>query len=652
MPRLSRIVCALLLALTAAWGGAQRLGDVSFTTPPGWTVQVEGGLATFTPDGGAAQGVMVLLPPQTVSGDARKWFAARVAQLSNDGEVLERSEVSSTQTASGTPLLVQAVSVRVARGTQQRFYTAVLSGGKATLAVLAVPGGDALKRFQPGLIALVNSVASPGQAASGAAAARPPAGGKAPLPAVKPQNAAQFGAAGGDPESQVIPDEFRCYQVKEGSGLTPELVVQILPGGKYRTSSGAGSFGVSKDGSLRKTTWRGGPLNGASGYLNFGDHGQSFSLSDVGETAQTSGLRFECYQRGPMENLRLLQFRLKTPAPAPYPCVLSDGSGKSGGTLEILPGGAYRLGGQAGRVAVDFRSDQDEDWSDLEFTGGPLEGAIGSYSEDESGVREVSVFRPKMSCRSVTKPTPIPRYGTAKAPAPPRGSGGLTGAYAAWSPDTLAIMGYGGCGGTLCWSTRFFTKEGYVYTGEPEAGLDEADCSRTHPNGLPICEVYRVQAGKITFGGDKPETFRKEGRNLQIGGQTYEPMLPLQGVGLGGAYESKSFVGGGTSTTSGSFQRDLVFTPQGRFSLNRSGGVVSTATDTGTSLGNVIGGVAVTSKGGSGGTYRVTGYTLELTYAGGHVERKFAFALPDKSGKPDLGLLRIAGSTYTRQDGK
>ena len=66
----------------------------------------------------------------------------------------------------------------------------------------------------------------------------------------------------------------------------------------------------------------------------------------------------------------------------------------------------------------------------------------------------------------------------------------------------------------------------------------------------------------------------------------------------------------------------------------------------------MIGGVAVTSKGGSGGTYRVTGYTLELTYADGHVEKKFAFALPDKNGKPDLGLLRIAGSTYTRQDGK
>lgn len=652
MVRLFKVFAVLLLAVLAARGGAQQVGGVSFTTPPGWQLRVQEGMATFTPAGGPSGGLMLLIPAQPVSGDARPWFAARVRELSGDGQVLDQSEITAAKTASGTPLLVQAVTVRLAQGTQSRFYTAILSGGRATLTVLVTPSADALKGLQPGLVALVNSVGVPGGAASAPpVASGTPAGGRAALPAVKPQNAAQFKAAGGDPENAVIPDEFRCYQEKKGSSLTPELTLQILPSGRYRTSSSGGSYSVQKDGSLRKTVWRGGPLDGAYGYLNFNDYGQSLSLGNVGENVLERTLSFECYQRGPMENLRLLEFRLKTPAPASYPCVLEDGSGRSGGTLDILPGGAYRLGGQSGRYAVDFRSDQDEDWSDLEFTGGPLDDAIGSYSENESGVREVSVFRPKMRCRSVTRPTPIPRSGTAKAPAPPRGSGGLSGAYAATRVDPLAVMGYGGCSG-LCWETRFFTREGYVYTGEPDHGIEEADCSRTHPNGLPICEVYRVQGGRITIGEDEPEAFGKVGRSLKIGDQTYDPMLTLEGLGLGGTYESRTFVGGGLSTTSGSFQRTLTLTPQGRFSLNSSGGVVSTATDTGTTAGNVIGGVTVTTRDGNGGTYRVRGYTLELTYGDGHVERKFAFVLPDKDGKPDLGLLRIAGSSYTRQDGK
>lgn len=643
-----KVISVLLLALLAARGGAQQVGGVTFATPPGWTFQAQAGMATFTPAGGPSRGVMLLIPGQVVSGDAEAWFAARVKELSSDGQVLDRSDISAVELASGAPMLIQAVSVRLAQGTQSRIYTAILSGSQDTLAVLTVPG-DALAQMQPGLIALVNSLALPGQAPSGTAASGSLTGPKVALPAVKPMNAAQFMAAGGNPETALIPDEFRCYQEKRGSGLTPELTIQILPGGKYRTPYGSGGVTVKKDSSLVKTTWRGGPLDGAYGYLNFGDYGQEFSLNNVGEDVLESSLGFECYQRGPRENLTLLEFKLKTPAPAAYPCVLSDGSGKSGGTLEILPNGAYRLGGQTGRYSVDFRSDQHYDWSKLEFTGGPLDEASGTYSEDESGVREVSVYRQGMRCRNVTKPTPIPRYGTAKAPAPPKGAGGLSGAYAATYLNPVAIM-VGGC--SLCWETSFFTKEGYVYTNEPDHSLDEADCSRTHPNGLPVCEVYRVQGGRITIGEDEPKTFKKQGQALLIGDRTYEPMLPLAGMKLGGKYEARTFVGGGMSTTSGSFQYTLVFTPQGRFSRESSGGISSTITDTGTPSGNVTGGVTVTSQDGSSGSYRFTGYTLELTYGDGHVERKFAFALPGRDGKPDLGLLRLAGSSYTRQDGK
>ncbi|OLV19432.1 hypothetical protein [Deinococcus marmoris] len=539
------------------------------------------------------------------------------------------------------------MSVKLAQGVQNRFYAARFSGGAATLYVLAAPSTAALKQWQADYVALLDSGAAP--AASTAAAGGSLLGKKASLPEIKPTNAAQFLAAGGDPKSQIIPDEFHCYQEKKGSGLTPELALQILPGGKYRTPYGSGSVAVKKDSSLIKLDWKGGPLDGADGYLNFGDDGQKLSLSNVGEDMLEGELDFECYQRGPRENLALLDFKLKTPAVAKYACALKDG-GKSSGTLEILAGGQYRLNGQAGRYTTDFRSDQNQNWSDLEFTGGALDEAIGSYRESKEGVREVSIYRPGLSCRTVVEPTPIPRYGTAKAPMPPKGSGGLSGAYVHWYADPLAAMGYGGCGG-LCWDVRIFNKSGYVFTDEPEISLDEADCSRTHPNGLPICEVYTVKDGRITIGKEKPESFKKVGNALEIDGDSYQPLVKLEGVKLSGPYEAKSFVGGGAgSTVSGAFQNTLNFLPGGKFSRERSGGVSTTFTDTGTPSGTVTGGFTSTNQSASSGTYSIKSYTLTLTYGDGHKEQLFAFGLPDKNGKPRLDLLRLGGASYTVPD--
>ncbi|MBB5363844.1 lipocalin family protein [Deinococcus humi] len=601
-------------------------------------------MATLTPAGGPSQGLILLIPDQGVSGDARVWFATAVKQLSSDGPVTDQSEI---ETPSGTSMLIKAVTVKLAQGVQQRLYTAVLSGKTATLYVLVAPSSAAMNALTPALTALIKS--TPGSGTGGTAPSVAGAsllGKKTPMPAIKPQNAAQFMAAGGDPETQIIPDEFRCYQVKKGSSLTPELAVQVLPGGKYRTPYGSGSVSVRKDSSLVKLSWHGGPLDGADGYLNFGHHGQALSLNNVGEDVLEDDLSFECYQRGPRENLAVLEFKLKTPAVASYACTLKD-SGKSSGVLEILADGQYRLNGQAGRYSSDFRSDQDQSWSDLEFTGGALNDATGSYSESQEGVREISVYRPGLRCTGVVKPTPIPRYGAARAAPAPQGSGGLSGPYVHWYADPMAAMGYGGCGG-LCWDVRVFSKTGYVFTNEPDASLDEADCTRTHPNGLPVCETYRIQNGKITIGKGKPEPFKTVGRALEINGDTYQPMLKLEGVKLAGAYTAQSFVGGGMgSTVSGAFQNTLNFLPGNKFSRERSGGVSATFTDTGTSSGNVTGGFASTNQSAASGTYSVKGYTLTLTYGDGHQEQMFAFVLPDKNGKPDLDLLRLGGSSYT-----
>ncbi|GHF40171.1 hypothetical protein HNQ07_001639 [Deinococcus metalli] len=645
--RWARALLPVLLgvSLLGVRAGAVQVGTLNLTPPSGWTVRVEKGVATLMPAGGAA-GVMLVIPDQTITGDARAWFTTSVGQLSSDGQVTERTDVQVSTTPAGASLLTAGAAVRLAQGTQYRAYIASVSGTRATLYVLVAPSREVFTARQADFVALVRSGRAPAAGVPAPATGGGLTGPKAALPAVKPMNAAQFVAAGGDPATAVIPDEFRCYQEKRGSGVTPELVLQILPGGKYRTPYGAGSYTVKRDGSLTRTAWTGGVLDGASGYLDFGDDGQQLSLHDVGEGTLDDASDFECYQRGPRENRQLLDFKLRTPAVAAYPCTLTDGSGRSGGTLEILAGGAYRLGGQSGHYSVDFRSDQDQEWSDLEFTGGALQGASGTYGEDATGLRTLRVYRPRMECTRVVKPTPLPRYGAAKAPAPPRGSGGLSGAYATWYPDPLAAMGLGGCSG-LCWDVYVFDKAGYVFTAEPDASLDEADCTRTHPNGLPVCEVYRAQGGQLVIGRDKPVPFAKAGAALKIDGRTYQLLQSLAGVKLSGTYTSDSFVGGGASTVSGAFRTTLTFLPQGKFTRERSGGVSATTTDTGTNAGTVTGGATVTSERRGGGTYRVTGFTVELTFGGGHVEKLFGYALPGKDGWPQLDLLRLGGSTYT-----
>ena len=653
MCRCLNAVLALVI-LFAVPAHAQKVGSVRFTMPPGWTVKLDGGTASFTPAGGAAQGLMLLLPDQAVSGEAAAWFENTIRGLASDGTITEQSEPTDTQTGAGR-LLTRGLSVKRPGGTQIRFYAALVSGKSATLSVLVVPDFAALKRWQPDLSSLLAStsglasVAGLGTSNRDQPASVSSLGNKTALPDIKPQNAAQFQAAGGNPKTQPIPDEFRCYQSTSGDSFASELTVQLLPGGQYRTPYGSGSAVVKPDGSLIRLAWRGGPLDGSTGILRFDDYGQTFSLEEVGQAALGRSLYFECYQRGPRENLALLEFKIKTPAAARYACALQDGSGKSGGTLEILKGGQYRFGGQAGQFSTDFRSDQSQNWSNLEFIGGKLDGAKGTYAEDATGLRELGVSFPSLRCRHVTKPMPVVRYGTAKAPPAPKGSGGLSGAYVAWTPDPLAGFNVSyGCRG-LCWFFAFFDKNGYVYTDEPDGGLGDADCSRTLPNGFPVCQVYRVQGGQLTIGQSKPQPFKRVGKALNIGGQMLESIAPLDGLKLNGTYGATSGFGGAGDVSVSLTQQGFVFTSQGQFvsSVSRSTSIADPSTPADSK--NTV---YTSAQSSNSGTYRFVGNTLELTYGDGHVERKFAFLDLGKDSKPDTTWLRIGGSSYTVADGK
>ena len=671
-----RVLRLWLLALLLCSVAAAQDAGFTLTTPAGWTMQEGEKSTSYFPSepGGRNQAFVTVFQPLSVQTDPKAFVEKMAAALSKNGTVAQQEAAQSQAMPSGATLVLKSLVTRSAEGSQLYSIVALVQGDDAAVALLMVTPSEAaakkyLQAFTGMLISVRFAANTDNQTAgtnSGGKGGPLGLGAKQALPEVKPMNAAQFVATGGNPENALIPDEFRCYQKRTGDGLAPELTVQLLPGGQYRTAYGGGTLKVVKDGSLRKLQGVGGPLNGVGGYLDVDDFGQSLSLSDVGEGVLERSLDFECYQRGPRENAALFDFKLNTPKPGQYLCTVSDGQGQSGGTLELLPGNRYSLAGQGGRYTVDFRSDQDGGSSDLDFQGGPLDDERGSYAEDEYGLRTVDLARAEIrlvssksvgvDCRVVAKPTPRPSlYGTAKAPAPPKGSGGLSGNWIhsragnlipglQLGPDFTSTMVMNSeCPGNICWSFVFFNKNGYVFTGEPDVSLDEVDCTLTHPNGLPRCEIYHVQGGKITIGNNEPETFKQSGDTLTIAGRDYDKLMPLTGLKLAGAYQSKIVTNAVVSLGGTISDASLLFNKQQQFAYDRSSSTNLAGS------GYVLG--ASNTAATSGGTYQFEGNTLTLSYRDGHTVKLFA-AATSENGKPSLTLMRLGGVSYSPEEGK
>lgn len=632
-------------------GAAQKFSGLTYQVPAGWTGQTGSGALLLTPAGLKAGELVTLrfLPPAPLSGEFKSWFDAHVVNNTRDLAGVQRSPMQADRTPDGDPALMMLVAGSLNGQARWRYFMAVLHAGKVVAVQYSVSSQALLTKYQPGLDAFLNSV-------SFTAPAPPSARSPTPAPTFSPApSTAQFVASGHDPDKEPMPGEFRCYpELESGDYSRPFMTLHILPGGQYRLV-GQGGVQIGQAGtyqprksssSLNKLAWTSGVLTqGDEAYLDFNDYGQKIDLQNFG--SEEKNFDFQCYQRGPREDLARLEFSLKTPKVGTYACQSRDGKGPPF-PAEILPGNRYRVQGQEGQFRVDLLNKQDEDWSYLEFVGGAWDEGIGSFQEDETGKRTLSTAR-WAECSAVVAPTPIPRYGPGKAPPLPAGSGGLEGAYASWQPD---VMGYGYCGG-LCWDFYFFKKNGYVYTQEPDAGLEDADCTRTHPNGLPVCEVYTYKNGVLTIGKGKPEALKKKADgNLDLGGLTLVAIRPVSGVKLQGAFRNfTASVGLGGMT--GSFsQAYLNFKADGTFNRNSSGGVSATFTDTGQSSGTITGGLTALGEQQNSGTYRFTGNTLELKYADGRVVRLFAFFPESAGGKPRLDFFRAGGRDYSLQTGK
>jgi len=665
------IVSGMLLFGTCQ---AATFGDLVYTVPPGWSAKPSDNSLTLTPQNlaGGEVALITLSKGLAFSGD----FAAEFERITNNEvqgyTVVKRSGVQASKDETGTPLLARATVLQNSAGQPlYMYYVAAHPPGRLELVIYSASSLEIFEKYQPGLTALSSSVTFRPQ--SGVAGgqiqtppsvqkpvAQPPAPQKPPTQAVTAPPTARISsqplavpkmgalvAAGLDPRKQPVPDEFRCYpELESGSYQKPVFALQMLGKGQYRIGNDIGTYTVKVDGSFSRVQFGSGPLKGTDDSTIFWDrkYGQSIKLYRFPLKNDRSVDLF-CYQRGAREALAQLKFRRKEPQLGKYACRSTDGENTGKGTLQILANNTYRYAGGAGTYRADILGDQSDDFSSVEFAGGPLDDTNVTYRENDLGERQFSVIN-RMKCTVVVKPTLAAQFGPDQAPAPPKGAGGLQGAY---SMQQQQVMVSGGL--EFVRYFYIFSKNGYVFTGDPDTSLADADCRRTFPNGLPVCEVYRLQGGRITIGTDKPVSFERRGNALVLDGESLAPVQPVGNLRLQGEYKSTSTFTAMGGTGGGVFLDFLRFGKDGRFTRESDGGVSITTTTTGNSLGDVTGGVSSSSNRKNGGKYAFAGNTLTLSYDDGRVERLFAF-LPQvgKDGKPDLKWLYLKGDDYFLQD--
>ena len=685
VPWKTLLLALLLSGLLPGTAQAATFGNYVYTVPAGWTQARQGASLVLTPPGLApGERVTVRLTPGAIpgtvaQGDLNTWFAAQMSGYNSGAKIVTQTPIQAQTDDNGQQLLASVAVVQIGGQTEWRFFIAAHPGNRAEMLVITTSSYEVFTARQDELSAFsdrldfANARSDPaGNPASSPAAAKGSAqvgsgvragSGKATtpptpvtpttaspttpppvrtpsstLPAVPVPNLAQLVAVGLDREKQPIPDEFRCYLSHDSADYSrPAFALQILPNGRYRAPGGEGGYRTvqTNSGSLNYLRWQGGPLAGTDDAFLLFDrrYGQTIQLDGVGKDE----LRLYCHQRGGAENHALVQFRRADPQAGAYPCRSTDGKNTDLGTLELLAGQAYRYRGGTGRYTVNILGKQGDGFSGVDFVGGPLDDTYSPYSEDELGERHFTGLPSRNArCGMVAAPVVEPKFGPGKAPTPPVGAGGLEGAYSYYVQNFYPSAG-------LNHDFYIFKKNGYVYTGDPETSLADADCTRTLPSGLPLCQVYRLGNGTITIGTDKPVKWAKTAAGHVLDGSALSPVRPLGDLKLAGQYRSVTSFTAVVGTGGGLFEDLLAFRRDGTFSNQHSGGVSLTTTSDGSSSGDITGGVYSSTDRRNSGSYSLSGNTLTLRYGDGRTERMFAF-LP--GSKPDLEWLYLGGSDY------
>ena len=483
----------------------------------------------------------------------------------------------------------------------------------------------------------------------------------APKKALSPMPAFSYAAmveSGVDPERIVLRDEFRCYGRRESDDYaSPDMAVQFVDERRYRSSFGDGRYVMDSEDS--KVVFKSGPLEGVgSTSVKFTDYGQQFTLLRV----KLGGPRkYVCYQRGAAEQHALVRFRLAEPQPGDYDC--RDTAGTVLGKLTLGRGGRYSINARHGRYSVDLRSSR-APRSKIEWQSGPFQGQRARFEEESgTGFRSLTLkisdvklvanaftggvvsggsSTMSATCTGVGEPVALPRFGADPAPEPPEGTGGFSGFFAV--RDTA-----GSATGKSASNYRFYTffDNGYVYLDEPDADPADVDCSRTKPNGAPVCAIYSVRvrllAGKtITIASDEPVPLELSGDELALGKHGGFRVAPakdkLKGRFWANAGSTVGVCGPFGACSSWYEEREFTFRHDGTFDSATKGQSTSSLN---TAIGSSYGGGK--SNDANAGRYRITGNVIELRYDDGRVVREFIMT-------PEPTRVHIGGWSYAPKE--
>jgi hypothetical protein len=452
------------------------------------------------------------------------------------------------------------------------------------------------------------------------------------LPKVPAFEYVKFAKTKLNPETEPIPDEYVCWGNFAGDAYkTPHMLVQILPGRKYRAAFGSsiteGAFAVNDNKLNFKTGAFAGREQNLDSFEFSRDEGSSLNLYDPLNEPDDNGKRFyTCSQRGLLP-WKLLEFQRKDPQPGTYACIKLDGKASRQGTLEVLPKRRYRYDGQEGTYSADITGGRDS--ATVEFTGRLAEINVW-YAADILG-RQTFQFdqdTPVQCARSV-KAQPVPKFGARKAPPAP-GKGALEGRYY----DLQTNFN----GANMTFWFYFFQKDGYVYTDDATdtEGLMDIDCTKTYPSGIPLCEPYSLKGDELRIGNSEPVKFKRIDNRLEIDERECSVLESAEGIKLNAVYESTSGQSNAQLYFYNYWSSEIEFKTGGSFfqaESSKSGNVV---TDNSTYR-------------PESGTYRIYGNTLEFKFKDGSVVRKFLIVT---GGRKDLKYIHISGVLYWIKDEK
>ncbi len=467
---------------------------------------------------------------------------------------------------------------------------------------------------------------------------------------------------------QPIADTYYCYpsfsNLEIGTGYpryVREYALEILPGNRYRLNGeGEGEFRTGVEDTYLQ--WLSGPLNPTGDIVEGEDdyglpHSATVSFSDWGSEItyieiikDEREVHIDCFQAGAREQKALLDFALKQPAPANYTC-LPSGDNPQPVRLEILPGSRYRFNNGEG----SYETFTDSNNAEIVWESGPLRDETDYIAEDETGLRTLqftvtqtygiipvgSSTETTMVCQGVTKANLIPRYGSTPAPALPAGSGGLNGFYAKGEYDEGDVIE--GQSPFTTWLYYHFLPNGNVYQDGYVTG-DE--CSKTYPNGKPVCKTYSLNGNVISFSdGISVAVSQADNGGIILDGVLYDNK-ELEGLQtLSGTYEYTTgssspiylnTMGNSFSSVSTSL---YTFSPDGHYEFSNES---SSSFSAGGTFGNpgVYGGNSDSDS--DSGTYTLNGNTLTFNSDAGYT-KQCTFFLPTNG---DTDFVNICATDY------